>query len=205
MLNITLPETTKTIIEKYLTIIDGKPCPYFKNTNNRFNIFRNKALIGKGTPEEIMKVLKQNEKAGIDCSGLVCHILNSFCPIKNIIINPSKNLILKLRFFIRPIENINVKILIDPINSIPVNDVSNIKKWDLIYIGNDHVLLIYRINNKVIDYIQASEIRKKVVKGSIKITQPDKKLAYQKWSDLIYKSRFLKASKSGVKRLIRLV
>lgn len=191
------------MIQEYLKGFDGKPTPYLKNTNSKLNFFKNSAQIGKGTPQAIKKNLKLNLKAGIDCSGLICNIINKIKPIKSVIFNPSSNPVSQIRFFLRPIQNIDVKTLIHSVNSYTVS-IPEVKRWDLINLGYEHIMLVYKINNDTLYYIHASETKKLVEEESIKITNVGKSLDKQKWSDKSYLKKFLTTKNSGIRRFKRL-
>ncbi len=193
------------IINQYLNIPGYGPCKYYKNTRMSPNFFKKSVDIGKGNPKKIASELKKGRTVGIDCSGLVCNILNTIQPIKAIIkVPPSTTLSRKIIFNFRPIENINVPVLINPINASKVKNNMAYKIWDLIHFGSEHIILIYKIRKNTLHYVQSSDIDKKVVKGNILITSKNKDLRFQNWSDDRFKKRFKNTPSSAVVRLSRL-
>lgn len=199
-------------IEKYLNIC-GKPTPYYLHSFKRINLFPNRVYIGKGSPEEIIDALQSqnsSEQIGIDCSGFVCHIIHSTVPITSVIKHPSPNLITKIRFFLRPIEKISVKVLIHPVNAIVINDISQIQPWDLIHTWDlkdnrkRHVLIVFEVDDNIIHYAHASQTENKVVKGKFEITDPSGSLEDQKWPNSFFLSRSQITSGIGLVRLLRI-
>jgi len=129
------------LIPKYLGI------PYYSNIHHIKS--DNIALVGKGNYIEINKATKQfpNNRIGIDCSGLVCQLLQ-------LPYNPRKT-------------NANM------LTSVPLShqiSLSDIKSGDLIRQKNGHhlVLVIKKIGEKI-EYIHSSRKTKGVVKATVNI------------------------------------
>jgi hypothetical protein len=190
-------------IEKYLNI-QGKPAPYYLHKYDQFNFFPRRVFIGKGTPEEIGVAIHHNPNGiGIDCSGFVCHVFASTQPIRSLIRYPSSNFLAQLRFLIRPIENINVKVLIHPINVYSITLVTQIESWDLIHIDQIHIMLIYHVEKNIIYYAHASKNHREVICGEILLIDHNESLGYQQWSDPIYQLQYRAHRDSGVVRFRR--
>lgn len=190
-----LPDSCLKIIDEYLNKPD-EPTPYYRYTKKR-GFLQKRHLIGKGSPTEIKKY-----KVGVDCSGFVCHIIDSNKKIKTVIKPTSNNSLNKLLFFFRPIENINVKTLIHPKNSAPVL-TKNIKPGDLIHIGSKHILIIYKTTVNKIHFAHSSDKHLTVTTSVVTITDSTKSLGYQVWQDEYYHHRFITIPNSDVKRLLR--
>lgn len=189
------------IISDYLNI-DGRPTKYF--TQNTKVFLGNKAKIGKGSPKEIRKLLGQGYPAGIDCSGLVANAINTIKPIRKVLKTPSTNLLKKIQFFLRPIENTNVTLLVDQINSESVKNVQDIQLLNIINVGQEHVMLVTSVKGNTIHYVNASEYKGCVGMERIVIKNRNYNLAYQEWSDKKRHGLFKQTKGSGVRRLTRL-
>lgn len=183
-----------------------QPIPYLRNTHHgMINVIKNTASIGKGRPLEIRKSIDRGEKAGIDCSGLVCRIIEAIQPIKDVIYYPSVSLISKIKYELRPIQNINVQTLTDKINSYRVETSGEIQIGDLIHItGPQHVMMVIGTSGAQITYIHASEYVGQVVLSHIHITDPNENISKQLWDDEYYKFRYLKSDEGEVVRLKRI-
>ena len=226
MTNKTLSKPALQIINDYLnlSIADKKiKTPYF---NNRRNKIRGglRVLIGKGSPKDIIEettILSLREKAdiknlneedlqkylvehnlGIDCSGLVYHILDAELKSGNKgslhkyirrpwIKNPLRKLIARLR----TVENAGVSTFNNPANSKEV-EVKDIKPGDMIMMVNTgknhnihHILIIHKIDDKTIHYTHSfqypedGQYNHGVRQESIEITDPSKTLLEQNWSE----------------------
>jgi len=157
-----LSKSALKIIENYLSLpfthVQGVVCPYFNNKQlgQRGQL---KALVGKGTPEEIVEeaeiiAKKKNinleeinaeetkqflveKNIGIECSGFITNVL--FEKYKDSNINffkkihiPTKNIWRKIISRMRPVENINVLTYFDEHNSHEVKKLEDVKSGDLI-------------------------------------------------------------------------
>ncbi|MCF7907151.1 hypothetical protein K9K85_02620 [Patescibacteria group bacterium] len=174
---LSLSPSAQAVINSYLKMKIGNKiiaCPYFINRQGAkaaLRVFLGKASsqeikeeiemiaqqkeidLNQMSEEEIYQLLK-SKRLGIDCSGLVVHILKAeYQERKNInilrriyITAPWKN---PWRYFIsrfRPIENISVRVLAHPYNSRIVKNPEKIQAGDLIiYQSLKHVLLIEEI------------------------------------------------------------
>ena len=157
-----LSKSTLKIIEDYLSLpfIHAKDisCPYFNNKQSGQR-GQARALIGKGTPKEIVEETKimakkknidleklnseetkqflVNNNIGIECSGFVSNVLSKHYKDNNInffkkIHIPTKNIWRKLITKIRPVENINVLTYFNERNSHEIKKLDDIKSGDLI-------------------------------------------------------------------------
>jgi hypothetical protein len=148
--------------------------PYFINTKRRKDL---RALVGKGTPTEMeletrvwaqvkgldlkrasseeIRDLMLNVGIGIDCSGLVIHVLNSFmkktsnATIFSKLNYKDKSLRARLARLLRPVENINADNLTSEINCHKVG-LNNIRPGDFIRgVGKQrnayHIALVTRV------------------------------------------------------------
>lgn len=153
-------EKAKEIIKKYEGLeLGGKHVrtPYFINTKRKRDL---RALVGKGTPEEIIVEARIWEKLkgislnkmtdkevrefliskglGIDCSGFVIHVLDYwYFSIKNKHIwgemkfAPGRGLLRDLKLKIRPAENLGANTITSEINSDPI-EIKDVRPGDLI-------------------------------------------------------------------------
>jgi len=168
-----IPEVGQKVIDSYLSMsIADKVivCPYYTNLKKERAALR--VFLGKGSAQEIInevKFLSQKEDVdlarfseerlyrfmvennfGIDCSGLVIHVLrviykekgvNIFKKIKIIsfLKNPWRWLVSRLR----PIENIGVRVLAREENSFLLESFGDIRPGDLLIRTNlRHVYLV---------------------------------------------------------------
>lgn len=182
-------------------IIGGKPivCPYYTNLKKQRATLR--VFLGKGSAQEIINeanfislkkeidLNKLSEKRlyqflvehnlGIDCSGLATYILQAIYQ-ENKKINILKKIKIILFFknpwrwliaWLRPIENISVRILANDKNSFLINNFQKIKPGDmLIRTDLKHVYLITKIkkeNNQIkkITYVHAPRPKQKAYFG----------------------------------------
>jgi hypothetical protein len=225
-----LPKSAQTIIHRYQNLPLGNKkvqCPYYINIKNlRMGL---QVLIGKGTPEEIIQESLIYEKLrgvnffkmsieeireflvkrhiGIDCSGFVVHVLNSWLqnnnkkPIWRYLKYPRQNLYRWIARKLRPVENISAKLLTDDSNTDPVVNLNNVKPGDLIRSrgikeGMYHVMVISKVkrNNGDVEsfsYVQATkwyDDKHGVREGEVIIRYPRKSLRAQEWTDT-YKGR----------------
>jgi len=154
-------------------------CPYFNNKRIRVRGALG-VLIGKGTPEEIVdeatlialrekidlknlndeqtKQFLVEHNLGIDCSGLVYHVLNAelnarkLGPLRQHIKRPwIKSPLRKLIALLRPAENTGVNTFFNDVNSKEIK-LSEIQPGDLIIMMNTgvnhnlhHILLVHEV------------------------------------------------------------
>lgn len=194
------------VIRRYLDI-NGYPAPYYIYKYKGINLFPKRVYIGKGTPDEIADALKlrpdEAGRIGIDCSGFVCQVLCSTRPITSIIRHPSSNPFTQLRFYLRPIEKTSVRVLIDPVNSTAITSVNQIQPWDLINIGDSHIMIFYRRDNNKLHYAHASTTKKRVITDTISLVNPEESIEKQRWSDITSLVAYLNNHGSGIVRLRR--
>jgi len=157
-----LSKNAQNLINDYISLpfkhAKGVRCPYINNARLKKR-GQLRALIGKGTPEEIVEEVEIAAKQygieldkldtketkefliekniGIECSGFVIHILREqYLQIRNTDILkeikiPAKNFFRKIINKLRPAENINVKVLGSDENSEKINDWKNIEPGDM--------------------------------------------------------------------------
>ena len=180
----TVPQEVKFLINHYFNLkINGKTVktPYHINVKHVRAELR--SLVGKGSPEEIESELNifaklrnfnlqkaskeeirefmQKEGIGIDCSGLVSHILNAWLKaerkgsLASNITFPKLPLFKKIAIFIRPIENINANLLTNKENTIPV-ELKDVQIGDLIRLKGlkrgDHIAIVIGVKEKELSY-----------------------------------------------------
>lgn len=139
---------------------------------------------------------------GIDCSGFVFYVLAAEVREKTgksltkILKFPfSKNPLRKLLIKLRAVQNTNVKILAHEKNSLPVK-LPDAKPGDLITLlttnelgDRDHVMIIHEIDEDKIYYTHSQQwptdgkYSHGVRQGYIKITNQNKSLLEQNWSE----------------------
>lgn len=153
MNELVLPEAAQKAIESYQKLnLGGKSitCPYYIN-NNRTKDLR--AMVGKGTPEEIVmeaqiwgklkgmhfeqmseediKQFLMDRGIGIDCSGFVLHVLDYWFKaqtgkhIWSKLKVPGSGIYSWLRYKLRPVEQLGANTITGDLNSkaISINDV----------------------------------------------------------------------------------
>lgn len=200
--------------------------PYFINKKNKIRGAL-RSLIGKGTPEDIVEealIFSLKEKInlkelnteqlrhflmshhlGVDCSGLVFHILDAELRARkktslgrNLTFFP-KNFLQKITFYLRPAENASVVIFKNDANSstIPLKDV---QPGDIITISDagpdhtyQHIILIYQVDYQndlptTFHYIHSIRLPSDgedhgARTGQIHITDISRPLIQQKWTE----------------------
>ena len=128
------------LIPHYLDI------PYYSNIHHK--VSNDIALVGKGNYKQIQQAIKNNPniRIGLDCSGLVCQLLN--------LPNPRRT---------------NANMLTSAPLSYPIK-LSEIKSGDLIRQKNGHhVILIVNKTGDSIQYIHTSRKTRKVVLGEVSL------------------------------------
>jgi len=229
-----LPKSAQIIINQYLNLsLNGKkiPCPYYINIKKLRQRMGLRVLIGKGTPEEIIRESLIYEKLrrvdfnkmsigeirefmvkrhiGIDCSGFIVHILDSWLMSTGkkhlwLYLNfPKQSIYRRIARFLRPVENISAALLTNDQNTIQIKNLNNMQCGDLIRSclkkrseGLDksyHVMLISEINKsngkvKSFKYIHATRWYKKehgVREGEVIVSDPKQSLCKQKWTDTL--------------------
>jgi len=189
MVRAKLIENLRQEINHYIGI------PYFSNTQK---LARDNLFVGKGHWQEIRTVssdynfLKKNH-IGIDCSGLVCHLLNFYF---------NSNL---------DVRKTSASMLTSPPISEKVNSTTTIQTGDLIRLDSGrHIIFIIEKIGNIINYVHSSDRTKirGVHLGTITITKPEQTLEHQSWSDqtlanLPYSSLFNPSNGDGIFRLKR--
>ncbi|MCA9386538.1 hypothetical protein KC669_00740 [Candidatus Dojkabacteria bacterium] len=145
MQELNLPEIAWQTIDGYRQLsLGGKQiaCPYFINIHKAKDL---RAMVGKGTPEEIEIEAKMWEKLkgvkfdnmsvseirqflidrgiGIDCSGFVMHVLNEWYrnhykkPIWGKLTIPNKSILHKISYILKPVQKLGAEIITNKENS----------------------------------------------------------------------------------------
>ncbi len=211
-----LPKEVIKLIEDYFNLnINGKKVktPYHINVKHARAELR--SLVGKGTPQEIeeevnifaklrnfnlkktseneIREFMQKEGIGVDCSGLVAHILDTWVKsekkgnLRTNVVFPKMSFLKRIIIALRPIENINADLLTNKFNSIPV-ELENVQIGDLIRLKGiergHHIAIITNVNEKEIEYIHSTKHYGQdngIKRGKIKIVNKKKDLEHQKW------------------------
>jgi hypothetical protein len=216
-----IPKEVQNLINHYFKLrINGKfvKVPYHINVKHVRGELR--SLVGKGSPEEIedevnifaklrkfniaqatpeeIREFMQKEGIGIDCSGLVTHILNTWTKSENkgsISSNltfPKLSLRRRIRVWIRPIENINAELLTNQDNTVKIG-LREVQAGDLIRLKGlkkgDHIAIITEVKRdengiKEIVYVHSSRYYGKdngIRQGRIRIKNENEDLEKQDW------------------------
>ncbi len=225
----TLTPTALTTLNQYLRLPFKNlslPTPYFINKKNKIRGAL-RSLIGKGTPEDIVEealIFSLKEKInlkelnaeqlrhflashhlGVDCSGLVFHILDAELkgrkksPLGRSLTFFPKNFLQKITFFLRPAENASVVIFKNDANS-SIIPLKNVQPGDIITISDagpdhayQHIILIYQIDYEndlptTLHYIHSIRLpadgeEHGARTGQIHITDISRPLIQQKWTE----------------------
>ncbi|MBU1130135.1 hypothetical protein KKE45_02325 [Patescibacteria group bacterium] len=159
--------------------------------------------------QQIYNLRKRNH-IGIDCSGLCYHLLDKLDKLKG-----NHGILFKTTGVDKPfgvlgVNKVSASELTHPQNSTKIADYNNIQTGDLIrFDKGKHVIFIIEKKRNTIYYIHSSDKTKTrgVHYGTIKITNPNKSLNYQQWSDQTLKGNnyyskfFFPNSSDGVFRL----
>ncbi|MBT3418857.1 MAG: hypothetical protein HN726_03150 [Candidatus Magasanikbacteria bacterium] len=228
----TLTPEALSIIDAYKGLSFGGTCtvstPYMNNKRQQVRAAL-RVLIGKGSSEEIVEeatlialrentdLTKMNEKdlrtflidhnLGIDCSGLVYHVLTaeyrtrykkSLSTILSFVY--AKNIIRKMLSRFRPIENTNVSTLAHEKNSTPIL-LKDISPGDLIaaieakgFGTPNHILIVHEVtyvDNLLSSFSYTHSLRWKtddtlthgVRQGTVTIINEDKSILEQRWEE----------------------
>lgn len=154
-----LPIKVQNFVNSYFELKLGNKivaCPYYRNSEKKKDL---RALMGKGTPEEIETEAKIWEKAkkvdftkmsteqireflidrniGIDCSGFVAHTINYYYKLKNHkpvwskIYTPRHGFLNWLKYKLRPVEKIGADLLTSHQNAIAI-DLKDVRAGDVV-------------------------------------------------------------------------
>lgn len=224
----TLSSQSLKTINDYLHLPIGSVfvnCPYYNNRRAKVRAGL-RALIGKGSVDDIVeeatiialrekvdlkKLDAQNLKKflvdsylGIDCSGLVYHILDAELKArrlgslkKHLKFPFIKNLFRKLLTILRPVESAGVRTICHEKNCVAIDKIEQIQPGDLIAIigggekqDRNHVLVVHEVTNvggEVVHYTHSmqwlgdGEYNHGVRQSEIKITDKNKNLLDQTW------------------------
>ncbi len=210
------PQEVKQLIHHYFNLnIMNKAVktPYHINIKHVRGELR--SLVGKGTPLEIeddvnifaklrkfdlqkasgseIRKFMQTEGIGVDCSGFVAHILDTWLKaenqgnLKSSLTFPKTSLKRKILICMRPIENINANLLTNDINSIPIK-IEEAQPGDLIRLKGitkgHHIAIITDANEEKITYIHSTRHYGEdngIKEGIIKIKNKGLDLEKQEW------------------------
>lgn len=204
----------KQEISKYIGL------PYFSNVKK---LALDNVFVGKGTAHEIaletinfanqqnIKLVdltadqiynfQKKHHLGIDCSGLVYHLLHFINPkIENFLVGTDN------KFGVR---RLSANLLTSAPNAHPISDYSQVQTGDLIRMDSGkHVVFIVEKIDNTIHYVHSSQKTKSkgVHFGTITLIKPTLPLNHQTWSDVTqegqdYSSYFNPKNGDGVFRL----
>lgn len=240
-------------IEEFQKLPLGKKfvvCPYHLNPKTqRANL---RVLAGKGIPEEIvleteiyaklggLNINKMNEDEirefmqkrhlGIDCSGFVVHVMDAYSMrnekkhLWKFVRKSKTNLYDRIKYILRPVENIGVADLISEINSIKLQRITDIRPHDFIKSSalkaeeGVHILIVTEVekdaSGKTSSFTYANSNRyygdqNGIRFGKVLITKPLGGLHEQKWIDdvdehghnFVYESIVKHPEQNGIYRL----
>ena len=189
------------LLQQYIRLYLG--LPYWSNLLKDGRIIKNGIYGGKGSIAQIRLAQKKlsaqldqtkpsnqaiynltkKNHLGLDCSGLVYHLANYWHKL-----HTGKS----IKPFIQGTQGrfgprrVNVASLINPINSIKINNLNEVKTADLIIINKaSHVLFVIDKNENTINYVHSSQhtLKRGVHLGKISIIHPQQSLAHQQFSD----------------------
>lgn len=220
----TLSQKTLELMDRYFNLnIGGKlvKCPYYINHKSRKADLR--SLVGKGSPSEIedevkiwakvkkFDLQKENEfqirqfmrdtSIGIDCSGLVSHLVQEELRQKgkslSSVLKNSFGEVFWKRWFhkLRFLENLSVETIANEVNVNKIPNLKEIKPLDMLhlrgFVDGFHILLVFETgltkeNKKYIKYVHSTKQyypNDGVRIGQITLTSESKDLSYQTWED----------------------
>lgn len=223
-------------IDSYLHLRFGDvevSCPYFMSTPHKFPAGI-RVLVGKGSADEIIQEAKifalkekvelamlsppeirkflSNHGLGVDCSGLISHVLFGIHG-KKLVSSLKRNFLRKVIMHFRLFENIDVRLLQSNSFSVALDEV---KPEDLIVTrGGDHALLIWEVereeqgNVKRISYVHSTRffIQNGVRLGTIVVKDTAQPLEQQEWiegdneENDTYQGYLKNLEKNGIYRL----
>jgi hypothetical protein len=222
MVGFKLIDKLKEEIEKYIGI------PYSKNVLKEGKIFQEKVLGGKGnwrqireetlkaaknqnidleklTAKELYNFQKKNH-IGIDCSGLVYHLLDVYD-----LLNGREGILNKTigAGSQNGVRRLSADLLTSTINSFHIDNYNEIQTGDMIRMDRgNHILFVVEPSENIIRYVHSSDrtLTRGVHYGTIEIIDPTKSLKFQKWSDSTlngqnYSELFYPESGDGIYRL----
>lgn len=246
-----LPQAAQDTIRSFqqLQINDHNiVCPYFMNTKKQRSGLR--VLVGKGNANEISRevqvwaqlkgfdLAKADEKQirefmivnniGIDCSGFVVHVLNSWlkslgkASIKHYLRFPDNSFVAKLRRFLRSVENIGANTLTNKANCERIIDLNQIRPGDLIRSKGrlknaHHVGIVSKVvfeddTIKEFEYTHSTdryEEENGIRVGRVVIEDPNAELKDQDWLEIkdgknwTYEGLLKEYEDNGIRRLKR--
>ncbi|MBX4205790.1 hypothetical protein KW795_01190 [Candidatus Microgenomates bacterium] len=214
----TLPSKTLNLLDSYLNLRIfhfSFACPYYQNISNKKS---KPVFVGKGNPDEIQKETEKLLNSainildiqsvrlymvmaglGIDCSGLVCRILDQYLEekynksLKRSIKIPFYKPLLFIKCFLKPFTNISANSLTSQTNTVKIDNYDDLVPSDLIRFGSTHVVIIVEVEKengktKKISYAHSTSSyldQYGVRIGNIMITNPNKPLESQKWNEVL--------------------
>ncbi len=213
-----LPQEVSDLINHYFNLkINGKKVktPYHINVKHVRAELR--ALVGKGSPEEIEEEVAifaklrgfdlekankkeimefmQKEGIGVDCSGLVSHILNVWLQSQNMghlkknLHFPKMPFTKNIIVSIRPIENICAELLTNNDNSKKI-DIGDVQVGDLIRLKGikqgHHIAIVTKVIDNEITYTHSTKHYGEdngIREGKIVVVDKNAKLEKQDWQE----------------------
>jgi hypothetical protein len=187
--SLNIPESAMEALNAYKELNLGSKkvqCPYFINSKRARDL---RAMVGKGTAEEIIMEAKIWEKLkgssfeqmsgsdikqflidrglGIDCSGFAVHVLDAWYTSKknkhiwSSLKNAGSGVMSKLRYYLRPVENLGANTLTGSLNAFPIS-INEVKPGDVIRskwkkVGTHHIQLITRVEYETESRIENRE------------------------------------------------
>ena len=136
------------------------------------------------SPQDIYRLQKRHH-VGIDCSGLVYHLLDFY--YKQNTGKSIRNLIIGTNDKIGP-RRVNALMFSHPQNSHIIKNYPDVKTGDLIITNNKkHILFIVEVTKNQISYVHSSQktATRGVHSGILTITHPQKDLTYQQFSEIL--------------------
>jgi len=161
--------------------------------------------LSNATPQQIYQFQKKHQ-IGIDCSGLAYHLLNT---LSVYLFNKDLDSILIGTDNKKGVRRLSAHLLTSPPNVVEIKDYQSIQTGDLIRMDQGkHILFIIEKIDHKINYVHSSHQTKKrgVHLGQIRITDSQKTLNFQNWSDVTlddnnYSQLFYPQKGDGIFRL----
>ncbi len=136
------------------------------------------------SPQDTYRLQKRHH-IGIDCSGLVYHLLDFY--YKQLTGKSIQNLVVGTDGKTGP-RRVNAYMFSHPQNSHIIKNYSDIKTGDLIVTNHKtHILLVVEVNKNQISYVHSSQKTKirGVHCGTLTITKPNSDLSHQEFSEIL--------------------
>lgn len=246
---LTIPETVQKEIDRYKNLKLGDKqvrTPYYMNLKRSKDL---RAMVGKGTPEEIEMEAriweklkgedfsKMNEKEirdflvnrgiGIDCSGFIIHVLNSWHREKNGkniwkgLKSGNKSFLHRISYLLKPVEKLGAEIITNAENTHKV-EIKDVLPADVVRLkwkrkNSHHILLVTEVEKdesgvvKKIGYTHSIPFygeESGIKTGEIIITDQNKPLESQNWTEKdekgvnhVFEGYMIEVEDNGLRRL----